>query len=95
MDVARPELGDDVRLVGDDLELEGVDVGLPLVPVVGVLPRLEMALGHPLLEDEGPGADGRPAEVALLLDDLLRDDRRPPARHAGEERRARLLGVDP
>ena len=94
VDVARPQLRDDVRLVRDDLDLDGVDAGLALVPVVGILPRFEMALGHPLLQDEGASADRGTAQITLL-DDVARHDGGPPAGHAGEQRRARLLRDDP
>ena len=93
VDVAGPELGDDVRLVRDHLDLDGVDGRLALVPVVRVPARLQVALRHPLLQDERAGADGGAPQIALL-DDLARQDRRPAARHPREQRGARLLGDD-
>ena len=46
------ELGVEDRLKGD-----GVEVRVAAAPVVGVPIRRHVAVGHPVLEDEGPGAD--------------------------------------
>ncbi len=46
------------RLVGDGLVGDRRQVGHALAPVVGVRRGSEVAVGDPLLEHEGPGADG-------------------------------------
>ena len=42
------DVGVDDRLVGD-----GVEVGVALAPVVGIPGGRHVAVGHPVLEDEG------------------------------------------
>ena len=45
------------RAVGDDAPLDGIDVGLPLAPIVGVAHELDRLVALELDELEGTGAD--------------------------------------
>jgi hypothetical protein len=47
------------RRVGDELEHDALQVGLALLPVVGVALQPHMAALDPFLEHKGPGADRR------------------------------------
>src|SRR5262249_24273231 len=92
MDLPGAEGGQDVGLVGDDAEGDRVHVRLALLEVVGVLLQQELLLDLPVLEDEGPSAESRLVEVAVLLHARLADDVAPEAAEGGEESRERFLG---
>ena len=66
VDVARLELVQERVGVGHDLVDDPVEVGLARLPVARVLHEHEVAAGHPLLEHERPGADGRPKPLVRL-----------------------------
>ena len=67
----RRRAGGGVRRREDDVL---VDVGATRVEVVGVALKHDAHLAGVLLEDVGPGADQALLEVAVLLEDLARED---------------------
>ena len=80
--------------VDDVLQADLVQVGQPLLEVVGVLDEHGLLLAPVLLHDEGAGADGVALQVAVLLHHLARHDHRPGAGDVVQERRVRLLGLE-
>ena len=82
------------RHVGDQVELQPVDVGLALFVEVRVL--LEHDHRARLVGDEleRPASDRLRVEVVAGLDQLLRHDRRAGKRHVGQERAGRNRQVE-
>jgi hypothetical protein len=58
VELAGDEAEDRGRAVGDDGELDAVEIGQALLPVVGVLDELDRLVGLELDELERAGADG-------------------------------------